>query len=262
MPDFMETCERAARQAGQLLLSLQHQVQVREKGPKDLVTEADLAAQDMVRSVVLGSFPDHGFLGEETEAGAQAESAGATPYRWIVDPLDGTVNYVHGLPSFAVSVALEHQGRVVAGVVFDPGLDECFRAEAGRGAALNGRPIRPSGCRELREALVAASFSANVARDSIEVARFLEGLQATQSLRRLGSAALNLCYVAAGRLDGYWASSVKAWDVAAGALIVREAGAHLTGIDGSPFELHNPHLLCAAGPILHGQLQQMLAAAA
>jgi len=261
VPQFIEVCERAARAAGELLLGMQHRVHVREKAPKDLVTEADVAAQGEIARIVLAEFPDHDFLGEEgsLEASPPARSPANPRHRWIVDPLDGTVNYVHGLPSFAVSVALELGGQILAGVVFDPLLNECYRATAGGGATLNGRPLRTSSCSSLREALVAASLGANVERDSLEVRRFLEILYLAQSVRRLGSAALNMCYVASGRLDAYWGTSLKTWDVAAGALILQEAGAVLTSITGEPFRLETPLLLCAATAELHRQVLERLA---
>jgi myo-inositol-1(or 4)-monophosphatase len=260
VPEFIEVCEQAARAAGELLLQMQHRVLIREKAPKDLVTEADVAAQREIARIVLAEFPDHDFLGEESGQGMSRSvtNGPSSGYRWIVDPLDGTVNYVHGLPSFAVSVALERDGKVLAGVVFDPLLQECYRATAGGGATLNGAPLAAGSCTSLASALVAASIGANVQRDSLEVQRFIEILYLSQSIRRLGSAALNMCYVAAGRLDAYWGTSVKSWDVAAGALILQEAGAVLTSIAGEPFCLENPALLCAATMGLHQELLEAL----
>lgn len=261
MKNFLETCERAARAGGRVLIEWQGRIRATEKGPKDLVTEADVASQDAIRDVVLGEFPEHLFLGEESPDAAALAAASADArgrFRWIVDPLDGTANYVHGLPNFAVSIALEQDGRLLAGVVFDPILNECFSAAAGEGAWLNGQPIRCSGCRQIGQSMLAASFSANVPRGSPEIASFVEALHVSRAIRRLGSAALNLSYVACGRLDGYWATSVKAWDVAAGALLVVEAGGVLTDIDGRPFNLADPRLLTAATPELHGQLRQAI----
>jgi myo-inositol-1(or 4)-monophosphatase len=173
--------------------------------------------------------------------------------------LDGTVNFVHSLPSYSVSIALEHQGYAQVGVVYDPTCDDCYRAEAGRGAELNGRPIHPAPCVQAKEALVAISFSANLPRGSAEIHRFVEILHACQSVRRLGSAALNLCYIAAGRLDGYLVSSAKSWDVAAGALILREAGGVLTALNGAEFDLTTPDILAAATPELHAELLEIAA---
>ena len=235
-----------------------------EKGPKDLVTEADRLAQSVVQSILLNAFPDHEFLGEEDSPAAIPNTAGPTPrstqgvLRWVVDPLDGTANYVHGLPGFAVSIALERDGEVLTGVVFDPILNECYVAVKGEGAFLNGKRLKASSCDALRDAMVAASFPANVERSSPEIATFAEVLVASQSLRRLGSAALNLSYLAAGRVDAYWATSVKPWDVAAGVLLVREAGGIMTAVDGTPFRLSEPKFAAAATPKLHAELVAIL----
>jgi myo-inositol-1(or 4)-monophosphatase len=263
MPDFLTVCVAAARAGSQVLLDWQDRFQAREKGPKDLVTEADVAAQEAIRSVLLGAFSDHDFLGEEDAA--ERKAAGMPPipprrgeYRWIVDPLDGTANYVHKLQTFAVSVALERGGELVCGCVLDPIANECYTAVAGGGANLNGRPIGVSSCQSVDQAMIAVSFPPNVPRGSIEITRFVEALHAAQAVRRLGSAALNLCYVAAGRLDVYWATSVQAWDVAAGALIVREAGGIVMAIDGEPLDLERPELSAAATPALHDEVMQLL----
>jgi myo-inositol-1(or 4)-monophosphatase len=265
MSDFMAVCEQAARAGGAALQDWEKRFTIREKGPKDLVTEADFASQQAIRKVVLSTFPDHRFLGEERDEadGDAAESAatGDGAYRWIVDPLDGTLNYIRGMPSYAVSVALERGGDVLAGVVFDPMLNECFAAAAGRGAFLNGNRIRASRCKSLPEALVAVSFSANVARDSVEVRRFVEVLHAGQAVRRSGSAALNLCYIASARLDAYFASSIQVWDVAAGVLVAREAGAFVTSIMGRDFDLRRPDLAVAATAELHAELLETLSRA-
>lgn len=259
MSKFIETCEQAARAGGRVLLDWQNRFKSTEKGPRDLVTEADFASQKAIADIILGRFPDHQFLGEEDPTQQQRTvSQQNSPYRWIVDPLDGTTNYVHGLPNFAVSIALEFEGDLIAGVVFDPILQECFSAEAGKGARLNGQKIRVSDCEHMGSALLAASFSPNVQRDSLEVQRFVEVLGECQAVRRLGSCALNLCYLACGRLDGYWATSVKVWDVAAGFLILNEAGGELSSIDGQPVELDSPRFIGAATETLHKELFQQL----
>jgi myo-inositol-1(or 4)-monophosphatase len=266
MPDFLPICVEAAQAAGQVLLDWQTRFSVREKGKNDLVTEADLAAQETVRGIVLKAFPGHDFLGEEDAAACKATHQPLperrSPYRWIVDPLDGTANYVHHMPAYAVSVALEHAGELLCGCVFDPTSNECYTAIREGGAKLNGRPIRVSSCHSLESAMVAVSFPPNVPRGSIEIARFVEVLHAAQSIRRLGSAALNLCYIGAGRLDSYWATSVSAWDVAAGVLIVREAGGIVTDISGEPLEIDRPELVGASSPELHAEVMQALRHAA
>ena len=253
----------AAKTGGEVLLQWLGKVKAREKGPRDLVTEADIASQNAIRDVVLSRFPSHQFVGEEDGPEVEFQADGnraqiGAEFRWIVDPLDGTVNYVHGMPSFATSVALQRGSEVIVGSVFDPVADECFTATQGGGAMLNGKSISTSDCATLNEALVAASFSPNVPRDSDEVKRFIEVLSECQALRRLGSAALNLSYLAAGRLDAYWATSVKPWDVAAGWLIVAEAGGNMTALNGGAFELDRPEFVAAATPQLHRHLLDVL----
>jgi len=266
MPDYLGVCLDAAHAGGKLLLDWQHRFRAKEKSPKDLVTEADLASQEAIRSILLKAFPDHDFLGEEDAA--DRKSKGLPPlgerrsnFRWIVDPLDGTVNYVHRLPGYAVSIALQEGDELLVGVVFDPLSGECFIGQRGLPPTLNGQPIATSGCRRADQALIAVSFSANVPRGSIEITRFIEALHACQSIRRMGSAALNLCYVASGRLDAYWATSIAIWDVAAGLLIVREAGGAIGALDGSPLDLERPEMIASASPALQTELIEILARA-
>lgn len=256
--EFLKTAEQAARTAGKLLDELQGRCQVWSKGPKDFVTEADIAAQRVIREIVLGAYPSHAFVGEEDPHHGAWEAA---DFRWIVDPLDGTANFVHQLPSYAVSIGLEVGGTLAIGVVYDPASDECYTGERGKGAWLNGEPVQASRCERLEDAMVAASFGPNVQRGSDEIARFVEALIASHSMRRLGSAALNLCYLASGRLDAYWATSVKPWDVAAGVLIAQEAGAVITALAGGPFDIRHPQLAGAANQLLHQQFLEVLARA-
>jgi len=185
-------------------------------------------------------------------------SSQESEFCWIVDPLDGTLNYVRQLPNYSVSVALRRGDDILVGAVYDPLLDECFSAETGLGAELNGTPIHASSCENIEQALIAASLPAEVPRNSAEVWRFIEVMHCAQAIRRLGSAALSLCYVASGRLDAYWATCVKVWDVAAGQLIVREAGGSLTRPEGTPFELDRPQFVTAATPRLQNQLLEVL----
>ncbi len=251
-----ERAEQAARAAGRVLRRMQHAVKAREKAPKDLVSDADCEAQRAIRQVLETYYPKHGFLGEEGSAGSLPTLPHG--YYWVVDPLDGTSNYVHGVPSYAVSIAFWHERVPLVGVVLDPVLDECFVARRGQGAWLNGHPIRPSGCQTLREALVAVSLAAQVPRGSVEVARMVEAIHEAQAVRRTGSAALNMCYVACGRFDGYWATSVKLWDVAAGILLVEEAGGCITDLSGGQFRAESPEVLVSASPSLHEALLQLL----
>ncbi len=253
---FLARAEDLAREAGKVLLDLRGTVAITEKGPKDLVTEADLRVQELLQTGIQQSFPDHEFLGEEDTGTRPASKLDG--YCWVVDPLDGTTNYAHQLPAFSVSIALVKDGTPVVAVVYDPSLDEIFTASEGGVARMNGDPISVSPCQSMRQALVAASLPAEVDRRSVEVTRFLEVLQQCQALRRLGSAALNLAYVAAGRLDAYWATSVKIWDVAAGFLLIECAGGVVTGHDGGPLDLKNPKFAAAATPELHQSLIQLL----
>jgi myo-inositol-1(or 4)-monophosphatase len=258
------TCaDSAAREAGAILLQWRGRVHPREKSPADLVTEADEAAQQAIEYRLTQEFPDFYFVGEEDSA----QTAGATRgtdvarksnYGWIVDPLDGTTNYVHGMDDFCVSIALRRGGQIMLGVIYDPVRDQLFHAIRGEGAFLSGQRLRVSGATALNQALVAASFSARVLPESPEVQRFLQVLARAQAIRRLGSAALNLAYLADGRLDAYWASSVKLWDVAAGLLCVEEAGGQISSLDGSPLNLDRPCLAVSATSALHADLLRAL----
>jgi myo-inositol-1(or 4)-monophosphatase len=263
MSDFLEVCLEAAHRGGEILLDWQHRFSAREKASKDLVTEADLAAQDAIRDILRKAFPDHDFLGEEEAAerklkGLAPIAARRSEYRWVVDPLDGTMNYVHRLPGFAVSIALQQGDDVILGVVLDPIAKECFAAVRGEGVTLNGQALQTSGCSRAADALAAVSFSPHVSRDSPEIDRFVDMLLACQSVRRMGSAALNLSYLAAGRLDAYLATSVAIWDVAAGLLLVKEAGGVCSQIDGSPVVLEQPELIAAASEPLRKELVEVL----
>lgn len=259
MDDFLPLCIEAARLGGDVLRQYAGRVRYREKARHDLVTEADVASQKAIRELVASRYPEHDFLGEEdADAVAASKQGSRSDYRWVVDPLDGTANFVHGLGNYAVSVALQRGSEMVCGVVFDPVANECFAAAKGRGATLNGEPIQVSGCQAMDEAMIAASFSPNVPRGSIEITRFVEVLHAAQSVRRLGSAALNLCYIGAGRLDGYWATSIKIWDIAAGMLVMTEAGGVISQIDGTELQLAHPQLVASATPQLHEQFLRTL----
>jgi len=252
--EFLSVCRTAAQAGGALLLEWKGKFHVKEKAPSDLVTEADLASQDRIREILLSAFPDHAFVGEEGE-GVKSENS---EYRWIVDPLDGTTNYVHGMPQYSVSVALAKGKEIVCGVVFDPESQECYEAMRGQGAFLNGERIQVSGITELSEALVAVSFSASIKRGSPQIDDFVELLTCTQAMRRMGSAALNLCYVAAGRLDSYWAWHTHSWDVAAGLLLVQEAGGSLCGFDTDEIDIDHPKFIVASSPELREEMRTIL----
>jgi myo-inositol-1(or 4)-monophosphatase len=261
MDQFLTVCEEAARAGAAVLMDWRDRFHWRAKRPRDLVTEADEASQQKIREILLNAFPDHDFLGEEQLPDPQPVGRPGAEYRWIVDPLDGTSNYVHKLQTFAVSIALERRGEILVGVVYDPVVEECYTAVRGGGAFLNGKSIQTSNCTKIDEALVAVSFSNQVPRGSVEITRFVEVLHAAQSIRRLGSAALNLAYLAAGRLDAYYATSVQSWDVAAGILILEEAGGLVTSLDGGSFQLQRPELLAVSTRSLQREMFQLLARA-
>lgn len=257
LANFQQTCEEAARCGGAVLMKLMGNTTVSEKGPGDLVTLADHESQKVVREFLLSRFPDHEFVGEETESPAIKKQA-SSEFCWVVDPLDGTMNFVHQLRSFSVSIALRFRDRVIVGCVFDPTTDECFSAVTGQGAKLNTESIAPSRCRQLRHALVAISLPSNAQSDGPEVQRMLNVIGSVASFRRLGSAALNLSYVACGRLDAYWSTNLKLWDVAAGWLIAQEAGAFLADFDGNLPKLEQPIFCVTANKSLFVELQPQL----
>ncbi len=259
MASYLEVCEKAVRLAGEVLVEMLGRVTVKEKGPADLVTEADHASQETVRRTVLAAFPDHDFLGEEDGPGGSPRPAAAL--RWILDPLDGTTNYVHQVPHFCVSLALAHENDVLCAAIFDPLLGECFTAERGRGAFCNGRRIRTSGVHRLDGALAAVGFPSVVRRDSPDLRLFAEAAVSCQAMRRMGSAALNLAYVACGRFDLAWSFTTKVWDIAAGKLLIEEAGGRMTRMDGSAMPLAHGPFLASAGGILHQQALEMVARA-
>ncbi|MDA0659910.1 MAG: inositol monophosphatase family protein [Planctomycetota bacterium] len=253
-----QIAEDAAREAGEVLLSWLGRAEFREKAPADLVTQADLQSQQCIQERFSRELPDFDFLGEESTDSDQPDLSKLTRPVWIVDPLDGTTNFVHGLPAFCVSIALWDARGASVGVIFDPTRDELFCAERGGGAFLNRRRIVPSDCHDLASALVAASFPPRACRGSPEVEQFLNVLPESRAVRRWGSAALNLAYVACGRLDAFWSSSVRAWDVAAGSLLVSEAGGAVSDLVGAPFRINDPQILVAASPQLALQLEKCL----
>jgi len=252
--DFRRVCVQAVRSAGALLLERMGRVQVREKGPADLVTEADLASQELVEKIVLGAFPDHSLLGEE----GPHDSATQAEYRWIVDPLDGTSNYVHGYPFFAVSLALEYRGRLLVGAVYNPNADECFVAAAGQGAELNGKPIRVSQVDGIAGAMVTAGLPTRATDGAPDLKVFNRASKCCQSVRRTGSAALNASFVAAGRADVFWSFSTKPWDIAAGALLIQEAGGVVSDPSGAKLDVDRGQIVGAATASLHEEFLAMI----
>lgn len=251
---LLSTCEAAARAGALQLMAWRGRFTTREKAARDLVTEADLASQQAIRTLISEEFPDHGFLGEEDPVAEQL----SRPYCWVVDPLDGTTNYVHDFPFYAVSVAVAREGQPVAGAIFDPFREECFLAAEGQGACLNGKPIAPSTTTDVREALVAVSFPPQWRGDSPDLQAFLQVVPHCQAVRRTGSAALNLAYVACGRLDAHWAHQIHPWDSAAGFLLVRESGGVATASRGGAFQLVHGDYFVAATSQLHKTLLPLI----
>jgi myo-inositol-1(or 4)-monophosphatase len=251
---LLAVAEQAARAGALELTSWRGRFTAREKASRDLVTEADLASEHAVRACLAAHFPDHGVLGEEAPALDQLDR----PYCWVVDPLDGTTNYVHGFPCYGVSIAAAHRGRLLAAVVYDPERDECFAAAAGQGATLNGKRITASGVGRVADALLAVSFPAHITPQSPDIGAFLRIAPLCQAIRRTGSAALNLAYVACGRLDGHWAHEIHPWDAAAGVLLVTEAGGVATAAGGQPFNLAEGNYLAAATADLHAELAPLV----
>lgn len=246
MQSTLESASEAARLGGAILREQLGKVEAREKGPADLVTDADLASQKAIERLLTSRFPQFAFLGEESTEAERNEALESGKSLWVVDPLDGTANFVHRLASFSVSIALVENGQPTVGVIYDPLSDTMYAATADGQATRDGKPIRSSGCSDIASAMACCSFRPGVKRTDIEVLQFLNVLEESQSLRRLGSAALNLCYLAEGSLDTYWANSIRTWDVAAGYLIGSRAGVQFNGIGGEPFDLWNPHLVASA----------------
>lgn len=244
--DYREAAERIAREAGDLLREHYGRVEASEKAPGDLVTAADLASQRRIAEALADAFPDHTLLAEEE--GVRPDPG--RPWRWIVDPLDGTMNFAHGYPFWTVSIGLEHAGELVVGVVYDPLGDAMYSASKGAGATLDGRPIRVSGTDRLSRSLIAAAmpvdFAADASRQLALMGRFSTG---THSVRRSGSTAYNLALVAAGRSEVAYGTHVNPWDVAAGVVLVREAGGVVSALDGGPYDVYGPELLATNGAV-------------
>ena len=256
-PLLLATAVEAVLRAGDThMASFGSSLRIDKKGEIDLVTEVDLAAERMFRALIAERFPDHAVLAEEL--GAPGER-GTADYCWVFDPLDGTTNYAHGLPVFSASLALERHGELVLGAVYDPTRKELFTAERGGGAFLNGAPLRVSSAERLLDALLVTGFPYDVHATVDEiVGLFGAFIGRAQAVRRLGSAALDLCYVAAGRMDGFWERRLKPWDMAAGGLIVEEAGGLVTGMDGRPFNCRAGHVV-ASNARIHADMLQVVA---
>jgi myo-inositol-1(or 4)-monophosphatase len=254
---FLAVSRQAAEAAGALLCEhWQKPKEIMYKGAIDLVTSLDRESERLIVGLLRQHFPEHSILAEE-----EAHHVGNShAYRWIIDPLDGTTNFAHGYPQFCISIALEHDGRVILGLVYDPLRRECFEARIGGGAALNGAAIRVSAVEELDKSLLATGFPYD-RRDHADfyLGFFKAFMVRSQGIRRNGSAALDLCYVACGRIDGFWELKLRPWDVAAGALIVAEAGGKLSDFSGNEFSMAGNETLASNG-VIHDEMIRVTSA--
>jgi myo-inositol-1(or 4)-monophosphatase len=258
MHALLNVAVMAARRGGDTLvrnLNKLDKIKVEMKGRNDFVSEVDRAAERAVIDTILKHYPDHAILAEES--GAQGQS----DFLWVIDPLDGTTNYLHGFPVFAVSVAVMQTGRLEHGCVYDPMRQELFTASRGQGAELDGHKIRVSGCKSLDRALLGTGFPFRDSAVPVEpyLRMLTKAIRETSGVRRPGAAALDLCYVGAGRLDAFWETGLHQWDIAAGALIIREAGGIISGLDGSENFLESGHVLTGT-PKIYSAVAKLFAA--
>ena len=253
---MFQLAQRTAEMAGKLLMrNFGSPQRVDHKGEVDLVTEIDRRSERAIVEAIRSVFPDHPIL---TEEGMGQD--GGDPFRWIVDPLDGTTNYVHGYPCFSVSIALESEGEIILGVIYNPVLGEMFAARRGQGTTLNGKKVAVSPTERLTNSLLATGFPYDIRRSQANnLDHFSQFAFRAQAIRRAGSAALDLCYVAAGRFDGFWEMKLAPWDVAAGSLMVTEAGGLVSDFCGGPFRIDGREILASNGRI-HSQMIEVLRA--
>lgn len=248
-----------AMRAGVLLRNtLNEPRDIARKGTVDLVTDADRASEALISAGIRSAFPDHRLIGEEGARGAAGNHREEHAFGWVIDPLDGTTNFAHRYPHFAVSIGLEHRGRPVMGVVYDPMRDEMFVGVEGAGATMNGVPIHVSGTEELIASLLATGFPYDLAARGESNALWQAFNGRAQGVRRDGAAALNLCYVAAGRLDGYWERPVQPWDMGAGVVIVREAGGTIGSLEHDGHDLYGREVVATNG-VLQGRMRDLIA---
>ncbi len=254
MKEFLKEAIAVALKSGEMIR--RHVGKAKDisfKGAADLVTDVDKRSEALIKSYLAKKFPTHQFLGEE----GGGDRTGCA-YRWVVDPIDGTTNFVHDLPYFSVSIALESDCKPVLGVVYDPVHNELFHAVKGGGAFLNKKSIKVSKVKELKQSLLCTGFAYELkdTRDS-NVEHFVDFLLAAQAIRRLGSASLDMCYVACGRFDGYWEVGLKPWDTAAALIILKEAGGKATKFNGSPYSHYDQEILVSNG-LLHKKMEDVL----
>lgn len=246
-----------AREAGQILLDkFGRKISISKKGDINLVTEADLASEKHIIEKIRSYYPKHSILAEESGENlviGEIENV----WKWIIDPLDGTTNYAHGYPCFCVTMALEHNGEIVIGVTFDPTRDELFAAEKGNGATLNGRQIRVSDTEKLSESLIVTGFPYDFKQREDFARHLTDFLLYSRGVRRDGSAAIDMAYIACGRFDGFWEEGLNAWDVAAGVLLIEEAGGQVSYYDDSKFSVYAPPI-CADNGLIHSEMLNIL----
>jgi len=249
---------QTARDAGHLLAErFGRSIRISNKSELDLVTESDLASEQLIIDRIKTYYPRHAILAEESGASVPADQENNSDWRWIIDPLDGTTNYAHGYPCFCVSIGLEFKGRIEIGVIYDPLRDDLFAAERGDGVTLNGHPVHVSANGNLNSALLCTGFPYDV-RERGEFARhFANFIMNAQAVRRDGSAALDLAYVACGRFDGFWEEGLHPWDVAAAVLMIEEAGGRVSHYDGSAFDIYSAPILASNG-LIHDQMLRVL----
>ena len=246
-----------ARDAGGLLMQRLGAAKVTNKGDIDLVTEGDLASEHLIIERIRSYYPQHGILAEESGEAKLAAGAKRSEWKWIIDPLDGTTNYAHSYPCFCVSIALEHAGVLEVGVVYDPVRDEMFAAERGNGASLNDRKITVSSVEELKDAMVCTGFPYNVRERPDFTRDFANFTMAAQAVRRDGSAALDLAYVACGRFDGFWEDGLSPWDIAAGKILIEEARGKVSNFEDQPLSIYTKKVLASNG-LVHDAMLRVL----
>lgn len=250
---------QTARDAGAILIDRLGRALVSNKGDIDLVTEADLASEKLIIERIKSHYPRHAILAEESGASEESNS-GKSEWKWIIDPLDGTTNYAHGYPCFCVSIGLERAGVIEIAVIYDPTRDELFAAERGQGATLNDRRMRVSDVADLNQAMLCTGFPYNVRERPNFERDFVNFTMEAQAVRRDGSAAIDLAYLACGRFDGFWEDGLNAWDVAAGGLLIEEAGGQITDFNGGPVNIYAPKVLASNG-LIHDAMMRVLGTA-
>jgi myo-inositol-1(or 4)-monophosphatase len=267
MASYLETAAEIAREAGAIVSNFaqrrsiggQSTLEIRLKGEYDLVTAADQASEELIVNRLRGHFPTHAIVAEEGGGTTQLNAgAQAAEYCWYVDPLDGTTNFAHGFPAYNVTLGLEKAGELIAGVIFDPLRDEMFAAELGSGAYLNHRRIHVSGVKRIEDSLTGTGFPSRKRHQDINIHFYYQLAMMSHGVRRAGAAALDLAYVACGRLDLFWEFLLNPWDMAAGALLVREAGGACTNMHGGPLDLRGPHILADNG-LVHAEVVGLFA---